>query len=86
MKLTSNQEFCSNEEPGHSVNSAVCSLCVHSVVDTESIVGEVTAHCSDGEDGSQVMQLSLPGLHEGNIIVLCDFTNNVVGISVDLPE
>lgn len=86
MKLTSNQKFCSNEEPSHSVGFVVCPLCVHGEVDTESVVGEVTAHGSNGEQRSHVVQLSLPRLHESDIIVLCDLTDNVVGISVFAAE
>lgn len=82
MKLTSNQKFCSDEEPSHSVNCAVRPLCVHGEVDTECVVSEVTTHCSNGEKRGHVVQLSLPRLHKGDIIVLGNLTNNVVGVSV----
>lgn len=84
--LTGNQEFGSDEEPGHSIDGAVCPLCVDSVVNTESVVCEVTTHSSEGEKGSQVVQLSLPRLHQSDIVVLCDFANDVVSICVDLAE
>jgi len=81
-QLTGNQELGSNEEPGHGVDGAVCPLGVDSVVDTESVVCEVTTHSSDGEERSQVVQLSLPRLHQSNIVVLCNFANDVVSICV----
>ena len=86
FELTGNQEFGSDEEPSHGVDGAVCPLGVDSVVDTESVVCEVTAHGSNGEKRSQVVQLSLPRLHESDIIVLGNFANDVVSIGVDLAK
>ena len=60
IQLTSNKKLGSNENPSHDVHFAVLSLRVDSVVDTESVVGEVSANSSDSKQRSHIVKLSLP--------------------------